>query len=223
VIQRPKQTRLDDAQKRRAFDDLYDSTSDQILKYCRRRSLRLEDAEDAAVETYLIAWQKIEDALQVESPTTWLYGVAFRVTANQRRGRDRFGRLVRKLSDIPRRRVAESAETVFLTTASTAEVHAALTTLTPLEQELIRLSAFEQLPHADIGPILGLSLASVRTRLYRARLRLQERLDEGDYRDTPKQPDTNRGTDSVNPIPSAGDMRQNPDHSGDQRERGEEP
>lgn len=212
----------DDEQKRQAFEDLYDSTFDQVLRYCRRRSLRPEDAEDAAVETYLIAWRKLNEVLEADSPRAWLFGVAFRVTANQRRGRDRFSELIQRLAMLPRRAAGNSAETVFLTKASADEVHAALRTLNSVEQELIRLSAFEELPYVEIGAVLGLSPAAVRTRLYRARLRLLSRLGQDLPRDCDQHPDTSGSTGSVKPAPSAGEVSSEPNAIDRQACEGEE-
>lgn len=205
MASRRKRRRFDDAEKRRAFDELYESTFDQILAYCRRRSLRAEDAEDAVSETYLTAWRRIEEARGAESPRSWLYGVAFRVTANQRRGRDRFRRLIDRLTQIPHRSVVDSAEDVALTAASADVVYAALATLTPMEQELIRLSALEGFRHVEIGAIVGLSAPAVRTRLYRARQRLKARLDDDGRRDIAERPDTSNDEGSVHEPPARSD------------------
>lgn len=190
MVRRGKHRGLGDDAKHRAFDELYESTFDQILAYCRRRSWRVEDAEDAVGETYLTAWRKIDETLGAESPRAWLYGIAFRVTANQRRGRDRYRRLVDRLAQLPHRTVVDSAEDAFMTTAPADAVYAALATLPPMEQELIRLSALEGFSHIEIGTIVGLSASGVRTRLYRARQQLRTRLDTENLRDISARPDT---------------------------------
>lgn len=197
MVRRGKHRGLGDNAKHRAFDELYESTFDQILAYCRRRSLRVEDAEDAVAETYLTAWRKIEDALKAESPRAWLYGVAFRVTANQRRGRERYRRLVDRLTQLPHRTVVDSAEDAFLTTAPSSDVYAALATLPPMEQELIRLSALEGFSHIEIAAIVGLSTSGVTTRLYRARQQLRTRLEKENLRDISARPDTNSDEEGV--------------------------
>lgn len=194
---RPKRPKLDEAHRRRAFDELYDSTFDQILAYCRRHCLGPEDAEDAVVEVYLTAWRRLEDALGADPPRSWLYGVAFRVTANQRRGRDRFKRLVGRLTEIPHRSVVDSAEDVALTAASSDDVYAALATLAPIDQELIRLAALEGFSHEEIAAIVGLSVPAVRTRLYRARQRLAARLELDARRDISPQPDISIGEERM--------------------------
>lgn len=205
---RPKRPRSDDvladASKRRAFDELYESTFDQILAYCRRRSPRIEDAEDAVIETYLTAWRKIRETTEAESSRAWLYGIAFRVTANQRRGRDRYRHLIDKLTKIPHKSVLDSAEDTFLTTAPTSDVYEALATLTPMEQELIRLSALEGFSHIEIAAIVGISPSGVRTRLYRARQQLRTRLGTEKSRDIPARSDTSIDEEGKQEQPNYG-------------------
>lgn len=200
MVRRARHRGLGDDAKYRAFDELYESTFDQILAYCRRRCLRVEDAQDAAAETYLTAWRKIEDALEAESPRAWLYRIAFRVTANQRRGRDRYRRLVDRLTQLPHRTVVDSAEDAFMTTAPADAVYAALATLPPMEQELIRLSALEGFSHIEIATIVGLSTAGVTTRLYRARQQLRTRLETENLRDISARPDTSTGKKGVEGV-----------------------
>lgn len=130
---------------------MYESTFDQVLAYCRRRSLSSEDAEGAAVETYLTAWRKIDEAVAADSARVWLFAVAFRVSAKQRHGRDRFRRLVGRLTEIPLRSAVDSAEDMALTTESSDGVHVALATLAPIDQELVKLAALEGLSHEDIA------------------------------------------------------------------------
>ena len=57
-----------------------------------RRTNTPADAEDVAAETFTIAWRKL-DAVPRGEPLPWLYAVARRVLANQRRGLGRRERL----------------------------------------------------------------------------------------------------------------------------------
>ncbi|MEZ5176611.1 MAG: RNA polymerase sigma factor [Acidimicrobiia bacterium] len=195
---------MDEAQRRRAFGELYDSTFDQILAHCRRHCLGPDDAEDAVVEVYLTAWRKLEEALEADPPRSWLYGVAFRVTANQRRGRDRFKRLVGRLAEIPHRSVEDSAEDMAMTAASADAVYAALETLAPIDQELIKLAALDGFSHQEIAAIVDRSVPAVRTRLFRARQRLAARLELNARRDISSKPDISLGRESMHRPASPG-------------------
>ncbi len=193
-----------DAQRVAVFDGLYDATFTQVLAYCRRRTRSLTDAEDAVAETFLVAWRKLEDATSADSPLLWLYGVAARVIGNQRRGQDRFGRLIDKIGRLFDRRGVPGPDEQVLTVAEAAQVAAALETLSGIDRELIRLVAYEQLTYAEAGMVVGLSETAVRSRLFRARRRLRRHLDEI-RRDDPPVPDTDQDESPTRPP---GDSRE---------------
>jgi hypothetical protein len=77
---------------RARFDALFSSYRRPVLAYAMRRTTTPADAEDATAEAFTIAWRKI-DAIPSDEPLPWLYAVARRVLANQRRGRGRRERL----------------------------------------------------------------------------------------------------------------------------------
>src|ERR687885_2548338 len=72
----------------RDFEALYDRCAASVLGYCLRRATP-ELAEDAFAETFAVAWRR-RDAIPAE-PLPWLYGVARKVLANQRRAGKRQG------------------------------------------------------------------------------------------------------------------------------------
>lgn len=203
-MDRRRPDRNPDAERVAAFDDLYDVTFAQVLAYCRRRTRSLHDAEDAVAETYLVAWRRLDDATTAEAPLLWLYAVAFRVIANQRRGRDRYRRLVERLGRYLTSETAPGADTKILTDADAVEVAAALEILSSIDREIVRLVAYEQLTYTETGMVLGLSEAAVRTRLYRARRCLRRHLNET-RRDDSAVPDTDRDED---PTRRPGDSRE---------------
>lgn len=68
---------------RERFERVYRDHYDAVLRYCLRRCCR-EDALDAAAETFMVAWRR-RDVVPESYELPWLYGVARRVVANQRR------------------------------------------------------------------------------------------------------------------------------------------
>lgn len=192
-----------DLQRVAAFDDLYEATFAGVLAYCRRRTRSIQDAEEAVTETYLVAWRRIDDATTAESPLLWLYGVAAKVTANQRRGEDRIGRLIDRFGRLAGRRNVPGPDDATLTAADAADVVAALETLSSTDREIVRLVAYEQLSYAETGVAVGRSETAVRTRLYRARRHLHRHLDKI-RRDDSSEPDTSTSED---PIQRPGDGR----------------
>jgi RNA polymerase sigma-70 factor (ECF subfamily) len=97
----------------------------------------------------------------------WLYGVARRVVSNHQRTMFRRGRLFSKAVANPST-APRGPEDEAILHAETDAMLAALATLRDRDQEVLRLTYWEELPHADIGRILGCSAETVHVRRYRA-------------------------------------------------------
>jgi len=151
----------------RAFDALYEATHRQVLAYAMRRTATTADAEEAAAETYATAWRR-SGQIRGAAALPWLYGIARRVIANQRRGNERRHRLGLLLS---RQRVDVGTEA-----DGSGPAIAALARLPADDQELVRLVAWEGLNHAEIAEVLGVSANAVAIRLHRARKRFRAEL-----------------------------------------------
>ena len=151
------------------FDVLFTEHERQVLAYAMRRTKMLADAEDVAAETFTIAWRKF-DAIPVAEPLPWLYAVARRVLANHRRGsgrRERLAALLR-VEDVPTpMRAGEDHD---------GPAFVALATLSPADQELLRLVAWEELGNQQIAAVLGITANAVAIRLHRARARYADAL-----------------------------------------------
>ena len=162
----------DDARRAR-FDALFEATHRNVLAYCLRRVREPADAEDAAAETYAIAWRRLGDIpAGVELP--WLYGVARRVLANQRRSAERRGGLLDRLLH----RAPAFAEPPGVDDDDGPAIRA-LATLRPDDREVLRLVAWEALDHGEVATVLGISANAVAIRLHRARRRFAEAYRKG--------------------------------------------
>jgi len=147
------------------FQEIYRQHQRQVLGYFLRRT-DATSARDGASETFLVAWRRIADVPTGQGTLPWLYGVSRRVLANQRRGRDRYTALGRKLIgagalDEP------SAEVVVLRRAEDTEMLNAVARLRPEDQEILRLTVWEELPHAQVAEVIGTSAHAVTQRLHR--------------------------------------------------------
>ena len=149
------------------FAALFESNKRAVLAYARRRTTSLADAEDAAGETFGIAWRRITTV--PTEPLPWLYGVARRVLANQRRGADRRFRLAWRVRD-------DLPTPVYLGENADAPAMIALTRLRADDQELLRLVAWEELGNNQIAEVLGVTPNAVAIRLHRARGRFAKTL-----------------------------------------------
>ena len=121
------------------FRKLYAEHRAEILAYALRRVADSEDAADVLAETFLVAWRRLDDLPPRRQARFWLIGVARRALANQRRGENRRSKLVERL----RIELAVDLGRIRIETSDGGEVLAALSTLDPADQELLRLNAWE--------------------------------------------------------------------------------
>lgn len=157
------------------FRQLYGEHGRAILAYALRRVADPEDAADVLAETFLVAWRRCAEVPAGSDARLWLFGVARRTLANQRRGEVRRTRLTERLrsdfaaADLLQVPPPEPGDEAAL---------AALARLDPADQEILRLTAWEELTPTQAGRVLGLSAVAARSRLHRARRRLRRQLAE---------------------------------------------
>ncbi len=137
------------------------------------------DAEDAAQETFLRVLRYSHKLASVENGKTWLARIAWRVAEDrsQQRGRRREIAL-----DDPEKPEGETASSDFpahevVHGSQVGELLERLINNLPekLRQPLI-LSALEEMSPVDVAATLGMSEAAVRSRVFRARQILREKL-----------------------------------------------
>jgi len=71
------------------FRRLFDEHHRDVLAYALRRCEQRTDAEDVVAGTFAVAWRRFGDAPVEELRLAWLYAIAARVLANQRRSQRR--------------------------------------------------------------------------------------------------------------------------------------
>lgn len=150
------------------FSALFEHTHVALLGYAVRRVADPADAADVVAETYLVAWRRLDDVPLGAEARPWLFGVARRVLANHYRGERRRHALAERLRDslaqvVPPPEVHEPSL-----------VERAVARLGDDDRELLHLLAWEELAREEIAVAMGLSRATVRVRLHRARARLRE-------------------------------------------------
>jgi RNA polymerase sigma-70 factor (ECF subfamily) len=138
---------------------LYENCSPDIAMYALRRTDR-DTAQDVVAETFTVAWRRLDKV--PEKPLPWLYGVARRVLANQRRSTRRLTSLRRKLEPD-----ADTAPEL-----ADPELAAALRALPAIDREILALVAWEGLTAAEAAVVLDCTSTAARLRLHRARARL---------------------------------------------------
>lgn len=156
---------MDPAAGETRFRQLYGDFERPILVYFLRRA-DSETALDAAADTFLVAWRRIDQVPEGEAALRWLYGVARKVLANHRRSRDRSRALRRKILENGHP-YEPTPEAIVVRRHEDEELLAAVSRLRPMDQELLRLATWEECSHAEIAEVIGCSEHAARQRFYR--------------------------------------------------------
>jgi len=160
---------------RARFEQIYGETRQPVLAYLLRRTENIDDAADLLSETYLVAWRRIDNLPVGGDARLWLFGVARRLLANQRRrtqtGADLAAALKQTLA-------VEQPQPLPAEREDIGGVLLALAQLSAADRELLLLSGWEELTPTEIATVIGRPAPIVRVRLHRARARLRAKLSE---------------------------------------------
>ncbi len=148
------------------FVRIYDEHFRSVYVYCRRR-VPADQVDDVVADTFLTAWRKIDEVPSGDESLRWLYGVAHRVLLHQWRGSSRRKRLRSKLVSLGVE-PEKPPEAFVVASEETRMVWDALSRLKSTDQEILRLSLWEELPHPEIAEVLGMGADAVRKRFSRA-------------------------------------------------------
>ncbi len=129
-------------------------------------------AQDAIAETFLIAWRRFDEL--PSDPLPWLYGVARKVLANQRRAAGRGAALEAKLAFAGS---PDGHEDVADRVGYADLMRLALGRLSEQDREALMLVAWEGLDAARAARASGCSRGAFAVRLHRARSRLTAELE----------------------------------------------
>jgi RNA polymerase sigma-70 factor (ECF subfamily) len=156
--------------QRERFEILYRELYRPISGYVMRRSESAEDAAEAIAETFVVLWRRLDACPAGDEARPWLFGVARRVLANQRRGERRRTALAERLT------AALDPAEVSVAAGSDGRVAHAFAALSESDREVLALVAWEELSREELATALGVSRPVARLRLHRARRRFEAAL-----------------------------------------------
>jgi RNA polymerase sigma-70 factor, ECF subfamily len=152
---------------RAAFEELFARYRKPLHGFFRRRLNNPERAEDLIQETFLAVIRAASRYEPRASVRTYLYGIAFKLLAAERR------------KFLTSSTLGQSA--LEPRTGGTPEcglwVRQAMEKLGAPEREILMLREYEQLSYSDIAELLRIPVNTVRSRLFRSRLALKSYLD----------------------------------------------
>jgi RNA polymerase sigma-70 factor, ECF subfamily len=152
------------------FEELFRRNYAPVRAYALRRAPR-DVAQDVVAETFLVAWRRLDDVPDDALP--WLYGVARRVLANERRSAGRRAALEQRVATAA---VPGGTGDAGDRMGDAELLRAALAELSDHHREALMLVAWHGLTGARAARAAGCSPATFAVRLHRARAKLAARL-----------------------------------------------
>jgi DNA-directed RNA polymerase specialized sigma24 family protein len=154
------------------FEHIYREHQKAVRAYVRRRAPEAV-VDDVVSETFVVCLRKIERV--PPEPLPWLYAVARKTLANERRKRERLA----PSQGLPVAGPQPVGDGVLAN---------AFNRLSEEDREVLRLVAWEGLSLADTATALGCSGVACRVRYHRAKSRLASRLEAAaSFRPEPKE------------------------------------
>jgi len=133
------------------------------------------EAEDAAQETFLRAFENLNRYDMQRSFRTWLLAIAAHHCIDRIRRR----RPTVPLDAIAPRSAAWGLEAVLARREAQERVQRMLACLSPTDRATVTLRYWYDCSYDEIAEVLGLTVSAVKSRLHRARRALARRLEEG--------------------------------------------
>lgn len=172
---------------KRAFDRLVLKYQDRVFNLCYRFLGDYQEAEDLAQEIFVKIYRRLRNFRGDSALYTWIYRIAVndcknKLTSRQYRRRRRMVRLDNPGGEnicppeigedrLTPRAIVEGKERQFL-------IQKAINSLPPEQKMVVVLRDIEGLPYEEIARVSGLNLGTVKSRLFRARAELREKLKE---------------------------------------------
>ncbi|QIY72082.1 sigma-70 family RNA polymerase sigma factor [Streptomyces sp. RLB1-33] len=157
------------------FTELYRRNYAAVEAYVTKRA-DPSSVLDVVADVFLTAWRRFADMPEGKE-LPWLYGVARRTLANDRRSRQRQLSLAELLAVQPSAFSGERQPDDVIIEMDLAK---AFDCLSLRDQEILRLTLWEKLPINECALAMGCGTATARVRLFRARKRLGGFLSEMD-------------------------------------------
>lgn len=166
-------TRVVLAKDQQAFSLLVERHQSAIRAFLRR--LTAGDhatADDLAQETFLAAYGKLHTWQGKAQLATWLHSIAYRKFLERVRREKRFD----VVAEVP-----EPEQSGRLPAEQEILVEQLMGLLEPIDRACLTLAYAAGFSHEDIAPLVDLPLGSVKSRIHRAKLKLQRGLNEHDH------------------------------------------
>jgi RNA polymerase sigma-70 factor (ECF subfamily) len=147
-----------------AFAELYLRHKDALYDYCSRLLKDGVRAEDVVQESFLMVWNDAHALNDLGSFRSWIFSIARHKALNSIRDRKIFDEL-HDDSSVEH----DNPHAILVRNEQSALFSDLLDMIRPAYKDLIVLKDYEDFSYAEIAKVTGLSIASVRVHLFRAR------------------------------------------------------
>jgi RNA polymerase sigma-70 factor, ECF subfamily len=157
---------------RGAFEEIVERHAPSMYRFASAIASSSAAAEDAMQDAFLGAWRGAKSFRADASVRNWLIRILRNAVYRQHRLRADEPADTEPLSELGAAAGWGDPEAAVLGRESREVLARAMDQLGSADREILLLREIEDLPGAEVASILGLSLAAMKTRLHRARLRL---------------------------------------------------
>ena len=158
-----------------AFTSLVEAYQKPVYNLCYRMLGNADDAEDAAQETFLRAYQSLKRYDTSRSFSTWLLSIAAHYCIDRIR-RQRYRIL--SFEELPVPDIADDSPSVASRLDRKEEheqVQALLNSLNPVDRAAMVMYYWYDLSYEEICKELGFSISQLKSRMHRARLAMAQK------------------------------------------------
>lgn len=171
----------------RAFDVIVRRYRDRLLNFVFRFLGDRETAEDVVQETFLRVFQKCKEYHPSARFSTWIFTIAGNLAKSELRRRKKWRLLPLDWNEHTERRVeipddARQPDDLAETEIATEAIQKAIESLSPKHRQVVILRDIQDMPYEEIAQIVGCPIGTVKSRLNRGRLHLQNKLKRLGYR-----------------------------------------
>lgn len=156
-----------------AFARLFATYAGKVKGYLLRLGAPGVAAEDLAQDAMVAIWRRAAsfDASKAKA-STWIFVIARNAWIDKLR-REKSELAYRSVTVVTEESDDEAPDAATERVQTEAQVEAALATLSEEQQQVVRLSFFEDRPHSEIAERLALPLGTVKSRLRLALMKLR--------------------------------------------------
>jgi RNA polymerase sigma-70 factor (ECF subfamily) len=156
-----------------AFEQIHRRYLPKLMHFARRMTNSPQIAEEIANDALLVVWRTADRFEGRSKASSWIFGIAYRLSLKQRQrlGRNREDVL---LDDDFIGDDGDVAEAII----QQKDLRCALQRLTPELRAVVELTYYNGYLYTEIAEILGCPEGTVKTRMMTARLRLREMLSD---------------------------------------------